>query len=99
MDIMLRSTTPTTRSLIVTRRCTMFTRSTIRVMPSDRIIMKTRMRLRIILDSMVKMDTAKVNNTQTENRPKKMMTSIPDLRTQSKKPIDLNVGQKNSPDN
>ena len=101
MHTMLRSMVTillTIRNLIATRRCTTHTRST-QVTRRDRIIM--RKRLKIILDFMeiTKVNTAKVNSTQIENKPKKMMTSIPDLKTPLKKLIDLNVGLKNSQDN
>lgn len=105
MDTTHRRSIITTLSLIirhiaVTRRCTIkvLIRSTTVMCRNLRGILRRR-RLRIILDFMVMGSIARMNNVQIENRPKKTMISIQDLKMPSKKPIDPNVGPNSSQDN
>ena len=108
MDTTHRRSNITTLSLIirriaVTRRCTIVVliRSITRVMCKDPIGNRMRKRLRIILDFMVMKvgNIPKMNSMQIENRPKKTMISIQDLKMPSKKPINPNVGPNSSQDN
>ena len=89
MDITHRKSTITTlrvtiRRIVVTRRCTIVVliRSITRVMCKGRIGNKMKRRLRIILDFMVMRveNIPRMNSMQIENRPKKTMISIQDLK-------------------